>query len=114
MAIIDDECEFANRKTWCTKHNCQVNKMTITSKKWQWIQSKKCYGNVSSKVSKYLCKDKKTGRVVPKISPACSNLASNTQGANNTEGKGSSCDVRQVAVSLNERESRQTDGDVKS
>ena len=40
----DDECEFINRRTWCTKHNCQVNKMTITSKKWQWIQSKKCYG----------------------------------------------------------------------
>ena len=88
--------------------------MTVTSKKWQWIQSRKCYGNVSSKVSKYLCKDKKTGRVVPNISPTRPNLASKTQGAINTVGRGSSCDVKQVAASINERESRQTDGDVKS
>ena len=113
-ATIDDECEFMSRKTWCKKHNCQVNKIIVTSKKWQWIQSKKCYGNVSSKVSKYLCKDKKTGRVVHNISPTRPNLANRTQGAINTVGRGSSCDVKQVAASINERESRQTDGDVKS
>ena len=96
------------------KHNCQVNKVTITSKKWQWIQSRKCYGNVSSKVSKYLCKNKKTGRVVPTVSPTRSSQANITQGAVNEVGRGSSCDVKQVAASINERESRQTDGDVKS
>ena len=88
--------------------------MTITSKKWQWIQSRKCYGNVSSKVSKYLCKDKKTGRVVPNISPTRSNLAYKTQGAINMVGRGSSCDMRQEADSLNKRESKLIDGDVHS
>ena len=38
----NDECEFINKRTWCKKHNCQVNKVTITSKKWQWIRSRKC------------------------------------------------------------------------
>ena len=88
--------------------------MTITGKKWQWIQSRKCYGNVSSKVSKYLCKDKKTGRVVPNISPTSSNLAYKTQGAINMVGRGSSCDMSKVADCLKERESKLTDGDVHS
>ena len=110
----NDECEFINKRTWCMKHNCQVNKTTVTSKKWQWIKSKKCYGNVSSKVSKYLCKSKRTGRVVPNISPTRSNLAYKTQGAINMVGRGSSCDVRQVAGNMSERESKLTDGDVHS
>ena len=88
--------------------------MTITSKKWQWIQSRKCYGNVSSKVSKYLCKFKKTGRVVPNISPTHSNLDNKTQGAINVVGRGGSGEVRHVAGNLSERESKLTDGDVHS
>ena len=66
---FDDECELVNKKTWCRKHNCLINKVTVTSKKWQWIRSKNCYGNVSSKVSKYLCKSKKSGRVEPIVPP---------------------------------------------
>ena len=110
----NDECEFINKRTWCKKHNCQVNKVTMTSKKWQWIRSRKCYGNVSSKVSKYLCKNKKTGRVVPTVSPTRSNQANKTQGAVNEVGRGSSCDVRHVAGNMSERESKLTDGDVYS
>ena len=111
----NDECELVSKKTWCKKHNCLVNKVTITSKKWQWIRSRKCYGNVSSKVSKYLCKSKKPGRVVPPVSPTRSNHADKIQGIENEEGgRGSSYVVRHVASNMSERESKLADGDVYS
>ena len=109
----DDECVMVNKKTWCSKHNCLVNRVTVTSKKWQWIKSRKCYGNVSSKVSKYLCKNKKSGRVESSIPPTHLSMADRIHGGETEVGRGSSYVVRHVGSSISERESRQTDGDVK-
>ena len=108
----DDECALVRKKTWCEKHNCQVNKMTVTSKKWQWIKSKNCYGNVSSRVSKYLCRSKKSGRVEPLIPPAHLSRATHNSGDKALVGRCGSYDVRQAAPNMDERESKLTDGDV--
>ena len=76
-----DECVLMNKKTWCSTNNCLVNKVTVTSKKWQWIRSKNCYGNVGSKVSKYLCKSMKSGHVESNVHPTHLSLADEINGA---------------------------------
>ena len=50
-----DLCEFINKKQWCKKHECIVKSIDVTSTKWTYIQSKKCYGNVRRKCKKYIC-----------------------------------------------------------
>ena len=114
MGEQSDKCALVRKKTWCERHNCQVNKVTVTSKKWQWIKSKNCYGNVSSQVSKYLCKSKKSGRVEPIVPPTHSSLADNVYGGKSEVRRGSSYVVRHIATSINERESKLADGDVYS
>ena len=112
MGGNDDECALVNKKTWCEQHNCQVNKVTVTSKKWQWIKSKNCYGNVSSQVSKYLCKSKKSGRIEPLTPRSDLGMATRNSGENEVVGGNGSYDVRHLAPGMDERESELTDGDV--
>ena len=107
-----DECVLVKKKTWCERHNCQVKKVTVTSKKWQWIKSKNCYGNVSSQVSRYLCKSKKSGRIEPLGPKSDLNMATKNFGGNKLLGGDGSYDVRRLAPSMDERESGLTDGDV--
>ena len=107
-----DKCALVKKKTWCERHNCQVNKVTVTSKKWQWIKSKNCYGNVSSQVSKYLCKSKKSGRIEPMTPRSDLGMATRNSGDNEMVGGNGSYDVRHLAPGMDERESELTDGDV--
>ena len=102
----------SQEETWCERHNCQVNKVTVTSKKWQWIKSKNCYGNVSSQVSKYLCKSKKSGRIEPLTPRPDLGMATHNSGGNEVVGEIGSYDVRHLAPGMDERESELTDGDV--
>ena len=110
-----EECVLADKKSWCNTHSCLVSKVTVTSKKWQWIKRKNCYGNVSSKVTKYLCKNKNSGRVEAEVPLTNLNVADRTKGVQSDEGgRGSSHVVRHVGSHKNERESGLTDGDFKS
>ena len=65
-------------------------------------------------MSKYLCKNKKYGRVEPTVPPTHSSQADNIYGVKTEVGRGSSYVVRHVASSINERESKLADGDVYS
>ena len=87
MGEQTDECVLIRKKTWCERHDCQVKRVIVTSKKWQWIKSKNCYGNVSSRVSKYLCKSKKSGRAEPQVPPAHLSMANNDYGGNTLVGR---------------------------
>ena len=111
-----EECVMINKKTWCSKHNCRVSKVTVTSKKWQWLDKKKCYGNVSSKVMKYLCRNRNSGHTVQSVPPknVTESNSVNFNGENPEVGRGGSYVVRHVGTGRIERESKQTDGDVKS
>ena len=110
-----EECVLVDKKSWCNTHSCLVSKVTVTSKKWQWIKRKKCYGNVSSKVNKYLCKNKNSGRVDAEVPLTNLNMADRIKRAQSEEeGKGSSYVVRHVGSQSKERESGLMDGDYKS
>ena len=50
-----NECELDKRLLRCKKHNCKLNVMNVTSKKWQWVERKRQYGYVSKKTKKYVC-----------------------------------------------------------
>ena len=50
--VDEKECVMMNKKTWCKTHDCVVKCVSVTSKKWEWIKSKKEYGFVSHKLKK--------------------------------------------------------------
>ena len=37
------------------KHDCAVRSENVSTKKWQWLENKKQYGNVYRKTKKYIC-----------------------------------------------------------
>ena len=65
-------------------------------------------------MSKYLCKNKNSGRVESNVPPINLNMADKIKGGESEVGRGSSYVVRHVGSSKNERESGLTDGDFKS
>ena len=48
-----EKCVF--RRGRCVTHNCDTRSFKVSVKKWQWIDRRKEYGFVSSKVTKYIC-----------------------------------------------------------
>ena len=50
-----NECELDKKLLRCKKHNCKLNVMNVTSKKWQWVERKRQYGYVTKKTKKYVC-----------------------------------------------------------
>ena len=55
------DCVMISKKTWCKTHDCVVKCVPVTSKKWEYIKSKKEYGFVSRKHKKYYCRIKRFG-----------------------------------------------------
>ena len=53
--LSTNECELDKRLLRCKKHNCKLNVINVTSKKWQWVERKRQYGYVSKKTKKYVC-----------------------------------------------------------
>ena len=50
-----NECELDKKILRCKIHNCKLNVMNVTSKKWQWVERKRQYGYVTKKTKKYVC-----------------------------------------------------------
>ena len=48
-----EKCVF--KRGICVTHNCDTRSFKVSVQKWQWIERKKKYGFVSSKVTKYIC-----------------------------------------------------------
>ena len=48
-------CSYNTGKTHCLTHNCGTKSTRVTSKKWDYIKSRKCYGWVTRKVLKVMC-----------------------------------------------------------
>lgn len=57
-----------NKDGMCVTHKCKMKTIHVTSKKWKWINRKKEYGYVSTKVKKDVCMNQNIGRVDPDIS----------------------------------------------
>ena len=45
----------------CSSHGCKTKIIKVTSKKWGYVETRKCYGWVTKKVSKVICPGTKTG-----------------------------------------------------
>ena len=48
----------------CNNHDCAVDKVKVTSKKWGWIPRLSKYGYVNTQSTKYICKAMRSGRAV--------------------------------------------------
>ena len=49
------ECVIDKKNLKCREHDCAIKCVNVSSKKWQWIENKKQFGNVSKKTKKYIC-----------------------------------------------------------
>ena len=53
---ITNECVFNKKNLKSEKHECALKVMSVSCKKWQWIDRKKQYGYVNTrKTKKYVC-----------------------------------------------------------
>ena len=90
------ECDIVKKSLRCNNHDCAVEKVKVTSKKWGWISRLSKYGYINSQSTKYICKAKKSG-VAANIKPEynCTvakrglagwDLGSNTRGFDENNG----------------------------
>ena len=64
---MEIECDIVKKSLRCNNHDCAVEKVKVTSKKWGWIARLSKYGYSNSQSTKYICKAKKSGVAVNSI-----------------------------------------------
>ena len=63
-----DKCDLDMNMKTCNTHGCKLSETKVTSTKWEYIERKKCYGNVRRKVTRWICRGKNNRLTVHTIS----------------------------------------------
>ena len=53
--IETNDCVMNKKQLRCEKHDCAIKVLSVSNRKWQWIEKKKQYGYVTRKSKKYRC-----------------------------------------------------------
>ena len=65
-------CSLDMKNKVCTTHKCPLEELRISTSKWSYIKSKKCYGNVKGKSSRWICRQRKTSQTFYRKRPKTS------------------------------------------
>ena len=67
----DEHTDCTFDKNWmCVLHGCTTKKVEISVLKWRWVESRKQYGNVQTKITNLHCTANRIAPTVYDISPA--------------------------------------------
>ena len=72
----------------CTTHACKLSETKVTSTKWEYIERKKCYGNVRRKVTRWICRGKNSRLTVHTISTSAKSTDSRVTRGQISESSG--------------------------
>ena len=83
-----DKCDLNMDMKICNTHGCELSATKVTSTKWEYIKRKKCYGNVSRKVTRWICRGKNSRRTVHTIPTSTKSSDSRLTGGQIRESSG--------------------------
>ena len=83
-----DKCDMNMDLKICNTHGCELSATKVTSTKWEYIKRKKCYGNVSRKVTRWICRGKNSRRTVHTIPTSTKSSDSRLTGGQIRESSG--------------------------